>query len=404
MKIKLKRLVLFLLVLSIPFQLGRHFWLAESFVKSFRLDYLSPTVYVSDILVLFYLLLERQQLVPALKKLFRSHLGVAFLILFALNFTVSSFSLVTLFAWISYLLFYLLFCVLRSTPGLLSQIALPFCLSGVIVIMIAFLQLAAQSSLGGPFYLLGERPLSLALPNIAKLQFSSLVILRPYSTFSHPNSLAGYLLVSLLILSLIKRTRLLRLLTICAIVVTFSKSAILALVLLKIVQINFIQSLWASLALSTLPLLKNLFNQPSWLGLSLSSRFYLLTASLKVLAGHLLLGVGLRRFVVSLGDILPPNQISYLSLQPVHNLLLIVIGEIGLIGMVLVLATARKIFQLAHNQNQRLYLSRLAAAVILTGSLDHYWWTLHQNQLIIVLALALILSSTSKAIYTTNQK
>jgi len=44
----------------------------------------------------------------------------------------------------------------------------------------------------------------------------------------------------------------------------------------------------------------------------------------------------------------------------------------------------------------------LATIVLLTGSLDHYWWTLPQNQLIIVLALAL-LSNMSNTSYKTNK-
>src|SRR4051812_29891213 len=45
-------LLYFLLLLLLPTQLGKHFWPPFAFVHGLRIDYLSPTVYLTDLLLL----------------------------------------------------------------------------------------------------------------------------------------------------------------------------------------------------------------------------------------------------------------------------------------------------------------------------------------------------------------
>jgi len=45
-------LFFYLLILFLPTQLGRHFFFDFSFVSGIRIDYLAPTIYLTDILVL----------------------------------------------------------------------------------------------------------------------------------------------------------------------------------------------------------------------------------------------------------------------------------------------------------------------------------------------------------------
>ena len=51
--IKIPNLLFYLLILFLPTQFGKHFFPAFSFVSGVRVDYLSPTLYLTDILVLF---------------------------------------------------------------------------------------------------------------------------------------------------------------------------------------------------------------------------------------------------------------------------------------------------------------------------------------------------------------
>ncbi|MBI3443730.1 hypothetical protein HY008_03590 [Candidatus Woesebacteria bacterium] len=260
------------------------------------------------------------------------------------------------------------------------------------------LQLVRQSSLGGLFYLLGERPLSISLPNIAKLNFGSLTLLRPYSTFSHPNSLAGYLLIVYIILNLISKSKLLKLFISAIIVLSFSKAAIIALVFIEIFQLNALQSLLVSALISFTPFTKTIVSLPGWLLPSFSSRYYLLLPTLKIVINRWLTGTGLRQFVPKLGEILPHNQISFFTLQPVHNTFLLMLAEIGILGIILIIKVLYDIFvPLFKSKETRGYAKKILGVVLITSSLDHYWWTLPQNQLIIILALALLSNMTNKS-------
>src|SRR5438552_2386080 len=52
---KLHRIFFFLLILFLPTQLGLHFWPAWAMVLGRRIDYLAPTVYGTDILIILTL-------------------------------------------------------------------------------------------------------------------------------------------------------------------------------------------------------------------------------------------------------------------------------------------------------------------------------------------------------------
>ena len=394
----LKRIVFFLLIFSLPFQLGYHFWLPESYVASFRIDYLAPTFYITDLLLILFLAVNFKKTTSVVIDFFSKPSGWLFAALIFVNLYASSFSLVTFFAWLRLGSYLLLLTVLATTDHLAKKVLLPFFLSLIFIISLSVIQFVLQSSLGGLFYFLGERPLSIAIPNVAKINLPWGQMLRPYATFSHPNSLAGYLLVSLVILSLIYQGKKLAKAPLgLAILLTFSKAALLSFIVIEILEIGFIQSLLVSILLSIAPLFKDLIDLPAWLVQSFTTRRFLLLPAFKMIANELLLGVGLKQFIPSLAAYLPASQISYTTLQPVHHTFVLMFAELGLLGVAIV----TKIFwaplsRLIKDKKARPYLLNLFGIILLTGSLDHYWWTLPQNQLIIVLTLALIINQSSK--------
>lgn len=401
-----KRLVLFALIFCLPFQLGYHFWLPESFVKSFRIDYLSPTLYLTDLLILLFLALNYKEISRYLIRFISGPSGKLFLLLVLLNLWSSGFSLVSLFAWLRFIEYLLLFVALKETAGLARKMILPFSLSLGLIILLALLQFIFQSSLGGPLYLLGERPLSVAIPNIAKIYHSLPILpsplLRPYATFSHPNSLAGYLLVSFVILNLIVKSRLFKLPLVLAILITFSEASLLGFVVIEVFEFSFLQSLLTSLILSLTPFLTQVWQFPAGLAQSFSDRHFFLLPTFKIITSDLLLGVGLKQYIPSLAAIIPNHQISYMTLQPVHNTFLLVIAELGLVGtLILIRVLYPFLSKLIKSGQTRPYFLDLTAIIFVTGALDHYWWTLPQNQLIIILALALITNRSDKS-YLSN--
>jgi len=377
----IKRAILFLLIFCLPFQLGYHFWLPQSFVSSFRVDYLSPTFYLTDLLILCYLILNLR----------RIKLNPLFIILVSINLWITKGNPVTIFAWLRLLEYYLLFQVLRSESNLTSKARKPFLLSLCVILSLSALQFLFQSSIGGPFYFIGERPLSVYLPNIAKINLPWTQILRPYSTFSHPNSLAGYLLVCLILLPLFTRSKLLKILISATIVLTFSKTAILTLVLIEAFRPSYLWTIIFSPTLALTPLLKPARALPQWLQQSFVARHNLIPPTLEMIKDHWLAGVGLRQFIPTLAQQLPGNQLSYQSLQPVHNTVLMIAAELGIAGaIILYILFSETVKPLFKNHETRKYLTKILGVVFITGALDHYWWTLPQNQLIIILAIALL--------------
>ena len=79
-------------------------------------------------------------------------------------------------------------------------------LTGILTLSLLFQTIiaAAQVYLGhsvaGIMYYLGERMVSVGSPGIALGSFMDQVVLRAYGTFSHPNVLAGYAIISFLII------------------------------------------------------------------------------------------------------------------------------------------------------------------------------------------------------------
>jgi hypothetical protein len=178
-------------------QLGLHLWPSSAFVYGVRVDYLSPTLYFSDLFILLYFVVNLKSSILHLKSL-----SPAFLVLFT-NLLFSLNPLATL-TWSLRLMCYVLF-VFSLTPQILytSYFILP--LTVIFQVILGILQTWLGQSLQGPFYFLGERALNISSPNVAKAQIFGRTILRSYGTFSHPNVLAGWLVVCSLIVIMLYR-------------------------------------------------------------------------------------------------------------------------------------------------------------------------------------------------------
>lgn len=392
-------LSLFLLVLFLPFQLGIHFWPTSSFLIGLPLDYLSPVIYLTDIFLLFYLSTS----IPLLKKAlgFKSfrNLTLIFLFLFIFN-TIFSLSLTTsLWAWTKFFSYYFIFLSLTQEKKILSTIKLPLLISTSIVIFLQVLQLINQSSLQGIFYFLGERQFSLTTPFIAKTNLFSSQLIRPYSTFSHPNSLAGYLLI-LLVLSQTYFFNLYLLIPLSlSIILTLSKTAILALFLSFLPSLLFPFLIVFSLLLSLYPFLiptlpTPFFSSPFFLSLptTISQRITLSRPIFSILKQNILTGTGLRSYLFSLPQSLSPSSLLPSNLQPIHSLTALSFLELGLPLIFITIFLKVKNFSLKKRLSplsKKLLLSTLLV-IFITAAFDHYWWTLPQNQLILALIFAII--------------
>jgi hypothetical protein len=119
---------------------------------------------------------------------------------------------------------------------------------------------------------------------------------------------------------------------------------------------------------------------------SWSDRVGLLRSSLHIIKENLLTGVGLGDFTANMGDTVPRSGNGILLLQPVHNIFLLVVSEIGLIGFTLS-STLLYFFFKDRKWSLRFVIGLIAVFVI--GMFDHYLFSLPQGLLLFFLIFIL---------------
>lgn len=422
---KIFSLLLFLSFLFIPTQLGKHFWPDYSYLYGLKIDYLSPTIYLQDILV--WLLFIFSILKGDFRRLKINKILVFFLTLFvSANIVLAILPQVALLKWLR-LFEGTLFAVViyRNKQESLGVLIKVIPLWVVFEFLVGLSQIYRQSSIGGIFWFFGERNINFFTPGIAKASFWGVNFLRPYGTFSHPNSLSGFIFVCLIFLIFLENqnvfTRLAQICSVLLIIMCFSRVIwfltfllFFSLFLIKTKErINLIKKnsfLMYLLLSATVLLFLYLFTQTTISSSSYDIRVKLAQASVLVFKSRILIGVGLGNFIVSLSQ--NYNNWDYLYwLQPVHNIFLLIGSETGLIGLLLfvgliVLIIRRSLYRyIAISKNKRdneitryqtdnnkridLVLLISLFAIIFSGLFDHYWLTLIQNQLLFVVILAL---------------
>jgi hypothetical protein len=302
-----------LLIVLLPTQLGKHFWPDWSFVFSLKIDYLAVTVYAWDILsvILGICFLWRK---PKL-----NWWAVGLFVLFLSTSMVSLFFSVNWQTGLSRLInwipggFFGIYIASQPANVVRQQILkwLPVAVIGTGVI--AFLEVMLGRSVG--FWLLGERSFTLATPSIALFNWYGQVFLRPYATFSHPNVLAAFMLLSGLLLIFLSGLKsrfqiIYQLVVIGAVCLSFSRSsiAILLSTVFFFLRKQFLLLIFLFLFFS--PLLFARFDSAfNFDQLSLIRREELAETAFAMVREHPLVGVGLNNFIPTAMSSYDPSSI-----------------------------------------------------------------------------------------------
>lgn len=409
-KTPLHILVFLLFVLLFPTQISLHFWPDFAYVFGIRVDYLAPAIYLADIVlfVLFALWSFSGFKLDGLGRALRSSLGVLVVGVIIYLFTNSLFvaqnqgaAFYNFLRTLEY--FWLFFYIFTNRQLIFSRRIFYNTLSLAVLYSsaIALAQFIFQRSLGGIFWWLGERTFNASTPGIATVFINNQDILRPYGTFSHPNSMAGFLLVSLLFIlpfdTLLKKTALAA--GGLIILLSFSRSAWAAILVLLLIFFLYKKVRPSHLFAGIFLLITLLTAIPLWFapgvlffGDDLVRRVELARAGFSMILHSPFFGVGLNNFVPSLPKFAASPAVSW-WLQPVHNIFLLLISEIGIIGFCLLLYLVTRLIAPIFTQNKKRYL--LLVAILFTGSIDHYWLTLEQNLLLATVVFG-FLASTKK--------
>ncbi|MEK7598800.1 MAG: hypothetical protein AAB487_03625 [Patescibacteria group bacterium] len=360
---------------------------------------------------------------------------------------------------------------------------------GLINAIIGILQFILQHSVG--LFWLKESLISADLPGVAKVVLGGVKYIRAYGLFPHPNILAGFLLLSI-ILTLAYRQiftlpkhlsrspigskmfhmehftlsrsgglfALILGIQIVGGILTFSKSAFLGFILAFIcLARNYIVSRgtrilfpWQLLKLAKTigpknrenssftkkwlifliisfilvvliinPDFKALFIQP------ISERLTFLLIAKDIISSNFLTGIGAGQFVIEMQKY-SPQALQAWQLQPVHNVFLLILSEIGLAGLSIFVLFLWKLFHVKHSKKiagvkcstwnsqgcevyskppgtdvpretieYTLSLQSVFGALLIgffvTTLFDHYLWDIQQGQIMLWAVLGLLAST-----------
>ena len=370
-------------------QLGLHFWPDSTLVYGIRIDYLAPTFYLLDLLIIIYLVLKKAIIPVALSPL---------LPILLLNLVFSVNPLATL-SWSLHLLLYLMFAFTIPTKLLRDSLLKILPLAILFQVVLGFMQVIKGGALEGVFYLLGERAISLTTPNAAKAVAFGQTTLRAYGTFSHPNTMAGYLVVSFLTLLVLMRTKRVSLnhiftlsltaITSLGIFLTHSRSAALALFGL-IIPLYFLSRLRSRLIYFAIFLTTSSFLLfPSFLPLSqdsaFTSRAHLQQISQKITRAYPIFGTGAQASISTYRVVAQSTRL----LQPDHNSVTLLLSWFGVVGTLALLAFLKRL-PLSSRQTLLVFLP-LTPLVLL----DHYLLTSPQGLLALLLYLRVTINYES---------
>lgn len=415
-KIKPEEFIFLLILFLLPTQFGKHFWPNFSYIAGVRVDYLSPTIYLTDVLIFVLLILVfiknfKNSILKSIKK---NRTLVEHLLLITgfiiINILLSESVLPSIYGAVKLLecIFFALFTFFKIKKIKKETLLTIFSTGIIFESLLSIAQYIKQESLGGIFYFLGERTFGGSTPGIANASINGELILRSYGTFSHPNVLAGFLLLILTyILFNLNFKKIITSFYLCAIILgtvsllfTFSRIAILfwALSILIFVfskippsarlafggksDFKYKISLLSILVLTIM--VSFIFYSPFYLRFMQSSFFEdavtlrekLIISGFEQFFKNPIIGTGLNNYflnVVARG--------SVFVFQPVHNIFLLVLIQTGIFGFCYFMWVLYKAFRNIISEKS-LYLKLIFFYIILIGLFDHYFLTLQQGQLL----------------------
>ncbi|BCX14456.1 MAG: hypothetical protein KatS3mg088_139 [Patescibacteria group bacterium] len=411
---EIRRKLLYLLVFLSPNQLIKHFWPSWSFVFGIRVDYLSISISLTELLILIIFILWFLEIVffDRLKEKVRFNWWfLVLIILFLSNIIFSGFSLNTIISWAKFFLLFWLsyYLIFWNKESFFEWFFKPASLSLFFFGLIGVLQFIKGSTTDSFLYFLGERNFSKNTAGIALFSFLGRDFLRVYSTFPHPNVLAGFFGLCLILLlgtevksgfCLIWK-KIILVFGFFVFLLSFSRGAFLSLLLVGFVllinkkYLRIVAFLMVSLSfLFSLILffLSDLNRNNIYLSKPLKERLDLVISTKDVFLKYPFFGVGLNNFILKTSYNFEVGAINY-QLQPVHNIYLLVLSELGVFGFLIFYLFLLRISLIASSLNKPWFFLGLCF-VIISGVVDHYWLTLGQTRLLFVILVSQIIKES----------
>ncbi len=419
---KVRNILFFSIVFFTSSQVGFHFWPGFSKISGIRVDYLSPTVYLLDVLIIIWIALY---LVRGVKENWnvkiKSPTFRVFLILFALGLVLNIFVARSphahLFGSVKLLEFVLFGLLVAKTfkkkdaPIFVSVLAF----SGIVSAILAIWQFINQSSAGGIWYFFGERTFNISTIGISTVNLNR-QILRPYGAFPHPNILAFFLLTTIIFTTMRiphERNNYIKILFIAAIIfssialiLTFSRIAIALFICFLFYAIytkqkaNIRRYLLCGLGMLVLAGIYYVNEIGStFLLRGIDFRSELTAQSFAILQNNLYFGIGLNNFFIHQAPLI--REISPILFQPPHNIFVIALLSFGIFGwwifpatLMFAIRSLLNKLKTTNEESRDFYQAVLfiLISIIVVGMFDHFFLTLEQGQIMLALILGMSFS------------
>jgi len=399
------------LVFLIPLNLAKHFVLPQSYVGGILVDYLIPSIYVTDILIFLIVLLWAFSGWKNNLNLSR----ILFIFLTAGFFSVvtSSSFFPSVYFFVRLVLYALLclyvasnFKIEKDFNKLVKIFAFDIFLLGVL----AFFQFIYQGSVFNNYLFFGEQPYSLSTPQISVKNMFGNAVVPAYGTFRHPNAFGGYLsILTLFVFSSLNFSNFRRngfyKISVCAGLIglffTLSRSAwvsfLFGALFVFLIRKLGKKGVLVSLVLTFVISLSTLFtlNFSKYIeSNSLQTRTRLQTTAFNMIRNNFLYGVGLNNFTVRLAQYEDKFALPRF-VQPVHNIFILVLAEGGIFFFLLFISILfyAGISLLKRSYGPPAYLFVSLLQLVILGSFDHYLFTGVQTQILFWLIVGLSLST-----------
>jgi len=444
---KIIKLGFYLFIILLPWQ-TRLIW-QDASLNGYTWEYGRMSLYGTEILLWgilllygFWLFKNRRlrklnfsQFVSRLKnpKVLIYWLVVLFLIIAGLSVTWSLNARLAYYHWIVLLEAGAMFSLILIFSFKIEKIAVAWVISAAIQSVFAIGQFFSQ-------YVFANKWLGLAshlptVPGSIILQTDSERWLRAYGSLPHPNILAGFLVIGLLFLLYLafaakdRGQRIFVLASLVAIVpalfFTFSRSAWIALIfslfILSLWLLRHKHYLWRNtffkivlllvIILSILglnlrePLMARVMGEQYLEVASIELRFAFTKQAWELIQDQPILGQGIGNYTLGVFEKINASWPGYYY-QPVHNIYLLILVELGIFGAVIFGLILVLLFwnlikpegatSTSHLQLEKIIVFLALFSILIIGLFDHYFWSLYFGLMVFWLILGLNLKQLNK--------
>jgi hypothetical protein len=375
-----KLLLFFFIVFTFSINLFYKISLDGAYVHGLLIDYLIPKIYLAEFFLIPFLIIEVKQL----KKVSLNNFFCFFVLILLLRQLSSQNALAAFTHLIHFVEILLFFSVVKHDPLFKTKMAEKFILGAIFSVvlfqsLLANYQFIFQKSLL-TYQFLGETNLN-DFANISRAQFFFGEKILPYGTTAHPNILAGMIVIfSILIINKIRGCRKTQLVVVLnALLIIFLTQSLTALFTLglyfiyRLVEETKARKLFVAIIyyffIILLPYSLSVIANTNPSFDSINRRAALNETALKMFGNNPIFGVGINNFTLELENY-PTNSYNkeiVRFVQPVHNLLFLILSEGGLLLIVVLL------FLISQAKIDRFYQKSIILLAI--ASLDHYLLT-----------------------------